>query len=119
MQSKSFYLDTDTWDITLDGNGYMKTSQNPYSIAQDAACAVKVVRGECYFDNTLGLRYYDNLLGQPCSTGTISAALKAEVMKLSTISSAKATLIPDQSTRVTQVYLELVDTNNTTSLVTI
>lgn len=116
MQSKSFYLDPDSWDITLDGSGQMKISNNPYSIAQDVACAVKVIRGECYFDNTLGLRYYDELMGQPCSTGTVTAAIRAEAMKITTVSNASVTIIPDQSTRTSKVYIEITDTNHTSSV---
>lgn len=116
MQSQSFYLGPDSWDLTLDGSGNLKVVANPYSIAQDVACAVKVVKGECYFDNTLGLRYYDKLLGQPCATGTISAAIRAEAMKLSTVISAQVTIIPGQSTRNSQVYLEITDSNHTSSV---
>ncbi|WP_350305432.1 hypothetical protein [Photorhabdus viridis] len=39
MQTRSFLLDTESWDLTLDDSGNIAITDNPYSVAQDVACA--------------------------------------------------------------------------------
>jgi len=115
MQSTSLYLDPDSWDITFDANGSLKTVSNPYSIAQDVACALKTVYGECYFDNTIGVPYYDQLLGRPVTTSAVISKLKSEAERLSTVKSVNVTLVPDRTTRVTKGYITITDTNSESS----
>jgi len=115
MQSTSLYLDPDSWDLTLNANGALKTVSNPYSIAQDVACALKTVLGECYFDNTIGIPYYEQLLGRPVTISTVISKLKTESERLSTVKSANVTLVPDRSTRVTKGYITITDTNSESS----
>jgi hypothetical protein len=38
-------------------------ASNPYSLAQDAASAIKTWSGECYFDTTQGIPYATEILG--------------------------------------------------------
>lgn len=35
MITKSLLLNTDAWDLTLDGSGNLATTPNPYAVAQD------------------------------------------------------------------------------------
>ena len=60
----SLLLDQAQWDIVLDVNGNIALASAPYSIAQDVASAVRTFVGECWYDNSLGLPYWQNILGK-------------------------------------------------------
>lgn len=55
-------LDTATWDLVLDANGNIAVASEPYSLAQDAASAIRTFLGEVYWDTTLGLPYLSQVL---------------------------------------------------------
>jgi hypothetical protein len=115
MQTRSLYLDPNTWDVMLDGNGALKTVTNPYAVAQDVACACKTVLGEVVYDTTLGIPYFDTLLGRPVTTTLLSYWLQKQATRLSYVQSATVTLVPDRSTRNTTGYIIITDTNGTSS----
>lgn len=57
-------LDTTSWDLVLDNNGNLSLTDPDYSIAQDVASAIRTVLGECWYDVTLGLPYFQSILGK-------------------------------------------------------
>jgi hypothetical protein len=56
-------LDVDLWDLTLDAFGNIAVAAAPYAIAQDVASACRVVLGEVYYDDILGVDYFGKLFG--------------------------------------------------------
>jgi hypothetical protein len=50
-------LDRTTWDLVLDASNNIALADEPYSLAQDAASAIKTFLGECYWDTTVGIPY--------------------------------------------------------------
>jgi hypothetical protein len=50
-------LDQVAWDLVLDARGNIAVASNPYSLAQDAASAIRTFVGECYFDTIEGIPY--------------------------------------------------------------
>lgn len=56
---KTVLLDIETWDLVLDVNGNIAVAENPYSLAQDAASSVRTFAGECWYNGTLGVSYFD------------------------------------------------------------
>lgn len=57
-------LDTTTWDLQLDHLGNLSLTDPDYSIAQDVASAIRTFLGECWYGVTLGLPYFQSLLGK-------------------------------------------------------
>jgi hypothetical protein len=57
-------LDVSSWDLCLDAAGNIAMASNPYSIAQDAASAIRTFAGEVWYDTTQGVPYWDQILGQ-------------------------------------------------------
>ncbi len=53
----NFALDTVAWDLTVDTTGNIAVASNPYSMAQDAASAIRTFQGEVYYDTTLGIPF--------------------------------------------------------------
>lgn len=56
-------LDTQAWDLLKDVRGNIAMATNPYSMAQDAASAIKVFQGECFYDVKKGVPYWASILG--------------------------------------------------------
>lgn len=57
-------LDQLAWDLVLDTSGNIAVASNPYSLAQDVGSAIKTFLGEVYYDTTLGVNYFEQVLGQ-------------------------------------------------------
>ena len=57
-------LDQSAWDLVLDINGNIALAGTPYSYAQDVASAVRTFLGECWYDTSLGLPYWQQILGK-------------------------------------------------------
>lgn len=60
---KTVLLDTLAWDLVVDSAGNIAVASNPYSLAQDAASAIKLYRGEAYYNTAIGVAY-DLILGK-------------------------------------------------------
>ena len=63
LNQKTMLLDQSAWDLVLDAQGNIAIAGAPYSVAQDVASAVRTFQGECLFDTTQGLPYWQNILG--------------------------------------------------------
>lgn len=63
MIQKTMLLDRTAWDVVLDAQGNWAIADMPYSLAQDVACAIKTFSGECWYDTTLGIPYWQDILG--------------------------------------------------------
>ena len=79
-------LDRAEWDLVLDAAGNIAVASNPYSLAQDAASAVKTFLGECYWDTTVGVSWFQILGKNPPP-----ALIKAEIERV-------AKTVPDVAT---------------------
>lgn len=61
--ASTLLLDQETWDLTVDAQGNIAVASEPYSLAQDAASAIKTFLGEEYFDTTVGIPYLTQIFG--------------------------------------------------------
>jgi len=57
-------LDTNEWDLVADISGNIAVATDPYSMAQDAASAIRLFKGELYYDTTKGIPYWERILGK-------------------------------------------------------
>lgn len=62
---RTIFLNPSTWDLAKDAAGNIAVADDPYSMAQDAASAIKLVRGEQWYDTTIGIRYSAILSQRP------------------------------------------------------
>lgn len=60
---KTLLLDQSAWDLVVDSAANIAVASDPYSLAQDAASAVKLFHGELYYDTTQGV-VYSTILGK-------------------------------------------------------
>ena len=57
-------LDIVAWDLVVDLKGNIALASDPYSLAQDAASAIRLFQGELWYDTTQGLPYWTEILGR-------------------------------------------------------
>jgi hypothetical protein len=70
-------LDTALWDLVLDANGNIAAAADPYSVVQDVASACKLFQGEYWYDDTIGVPYFQQILAQLPPLALIKAQLAA------------------------------------------
>lgn len=61
---KTVFLNPKTWDLALTSGGNIAVASDPYSKAQDAASAVRLFYGELYYETSIGVPYFQQILGQ-------------------------------------------------------
>jgi hypothetical protein len=84
---QTLLLDTAAWDLVIDLNNNIAMASDPYSLAQDAASAIKLFLGELYYDTTQGVPY-NTILGQLPSLAYLKAQLAAAAMTVPNVSAA-------------------------------
>ena len=85
-------LDRATWDLVLDVDGNIAVASEPYSLAQDAASAIKTFAGEVYFDTTLGVPYLSQIFGKNPPIALMKAQFEAAALTVPDVTSAQCFL---------------------------
>lgn len=62
MGNRTIFVSPSDWNLALDSSGNIATATGPYSLAQDAASAIRTFQGECYYDTSLGVPYWVQIL---------------------------------------------------------
>ena len=81
-------LDRTTWDLVIDADGNIAKASQPYSLAQDAASAIKTFLGEVYFDTTIGIPYLTQIFGKQPSLAYLKAQFVAAALTVPDVASA-------------------------------
>ena len=81
-----------TWDLVLDVDGNIAVASEPYSLAQDAASAIKTFAGEVYFDTTLGVPYLSQIFGKNPPIALMKAQFEAAALTVPDVTSAQCFL---------------------------
>lgn len=68
---------TTGWDIFVDDSGNLAVRTGGDAIAQDVASAVRCFMGECWYDASLGVPYFQQVLGYRVSLQFVKQALVA------------------------------------------
>lgn len=70
---QTLLLDLTTWDLVIDADGNIAVASAPYSLAQDAASAIRLFQGELWYDTTQGVPYFQDILGKTPPPSLIKA----------------------------------------------
>lgn len=81
-------LDRSTWDLCLDSSGNIAMASDPYSLAQDVASAIKLFKGELWYDTTQGVPYWQQILGQAPPVSLMKAKFVAAALTVPEIVAA-------------------------------
>jgi hypothetical protein len=85
-------LDPVTWDLVLDLNGNIARATEPYSLAQDAASAIRTFLGEVYFDTQVGVPYLQEILGKNPPIALLKAQMESAAMTVDGVARAQCFL---------------------------
>jgi hypothetical protein len=92
IEHTTFLLDWFTGDLCLDANGDIAIASAPYAIAQDAATQVSTFSGECWYDTTQGVPYWQQILGKRPPASLIASLFEAQALLVPDIEAAKVTI---------------------------
>lgn len=62
--ASTLLLDIESWDLVVNAANNIAVAGEPYSLAQDAASAIRMWLAEYFWDNTLGVHYLQQIFGQ-------------------------------------------------------
>jgi hypothetical protein len=88
LEMQTLLLNPQTWDLVVDASNNIAVAGNPYSLAQDAASAIKLFLGELYFDTTQGVPYFQQILGKLPNVSLLKAKLAAAALTVPGVVSA-------------------------------
>ncbi len=91
--SDTLLLDTVSWDLVLDVNNNIAVASNPYSLAQDAASAIKTFLGEAYYDTTLGIPFFTQVFGKSPSIPLLQALFNKAAETVPDVASANTAIV--------------------------
>jgi len=112
----SLLLDQGNWDLCLDANGSIAVARPPYSTAQSVSCAIRTVLGECYYDTTLGIPYFGNILGKNPPLTYVISQMEAAALSVPAVVSATCTISSVEGRAVTG-QVEFTDSDGSTQTV--
>ncbi|QTD90835.1 hypothetical protein [Burkholderia anthina] len=82
-------LDQVTWDLCADAYGNIAVAAEPYAIAQDVASAVRTFRGEAWYDTSVGVPYWQDILGKRPPLPLIKKDIVIEAQRMYGVQSAQ------------------------------
>lgn len=113
---RSLLLDRTAVDLVIDAAGNIAVADEPYRIAQDVACAIRLFAGECWYATQNGIPYNTVILGQWPPVSLVKAQLVKAALTVPGVVSATCTLLSlDQRTFTGQVLVT--DTSGATQTV--
>lgn len=107
-------LDQTAWDLVLDAKGNIALASAPYAIAQDVASAVRTFTGECWYDTTKGVPYWQGILGERPSPQFLKNALNNAALAVPDVADAQTILISFTDRELTG-QVQVIDTDGVAS----
>jgi len=86
---RTLLLDTVTWDFVLDASGNWAVADVPYAMAQDAASAIRLFKGELWYNKAKGVPYYEDILGRQPNVALTKARMVDAAKTVPGVVSAK------------------------------
>lgn len=114
---KTLLLDRTTWDLFLDAAGNIAVADVPYAIAQDVASAVKLFRGELWYDTAPGVPYFEQILGYAPPLGVLKAAITEAALTVPEVASVKVFVSAAEGREIIG-QIQVTDTGGTTTVLT-
>ena len=87
--AQTLLLDTGSWDLSVDANSNIAIADPDYSLAQDAASAIKTFLGEMFYDTTVGVPWLTQILGQAPSLSLLKQQLVDAALMVPGVASAQ------------------------------
>lgn len=114
----SLLLDRSVWDVCLDAGGNIAVCSEPYRTAQDAACAIKLFRGELWLNTIPGIPYFEQILGHTPSLPFLKSEFVNAALTVPGVASAKC-FLDGIANRTVTGQVQITDTDGTQSVVSV
>jgi hypothetical protein len=114
INQTTLLLDQSAWDLVLDTNGNIAMAGAPYSVAQDVASAVRTFLGECVFDTSQGLPYWQQILGMYPPKAFMRQAIINVALTVPCVVSAEV-MFTSFANRSLTGQIKIIDTDGTTN----
>lgn len=98
---KTLLLDLTGWDLLADAAGNIAVADVPYATAQDVASAVRTFLAEVWYDTSLGVPYFQQILGHTPPLTVFQELIVQAAMTVPTVASAECTITAFEDRRVT------------------
>lgn len=107
---QTLLLDDENWDLSIDASGNIAVAPDPLSMAQDAASAIRTFAGEVYFDTTIGIPYFSQILGYAPPVSLMKAYFNQAAMQVPGVAAAK-TFITNWQDRIVSGQVQITDSS--------
>ena len=111
-------LDTQRWDVCLDSFGNIALATDPYSAAQDVASAVRTFIGECWYNTSIGVPYYQQILGKFPPLSLVKSLIKSAAMTVPGVTNV-VVYITNLENRNLTGQIQFTDTNVSPSTIVV
>lgn len=111
-------LDRTVWDLVLDAAGNIAMASDPYAVAQDVASAIKLFKGELFYDKAPGVPYWRDILGYRPPLALVREHIQTAALTVPDVAGAVCT-ITSFNDRTLAGYVEITLTDGTTQTVSI
>lgn len=118
-------LDPDTWDLTINAAGNIATAsldapvdadrRAAYALAQDAASAIRTFKGECWYNTTVGVPYWEQILGKTPPLALLKQRFVEAALTVPGVVSAKCFLTYDRVNRTVGGQVQVSDSSGQTA----
>lgn len=111
---KSLLLNPSTWDLTKDASGNIAVADDPYALAQNAASAIRTFLGEVWYNTTIGVPYFQQILGRPPNIPLMKAKFEAAALAVPGVVAATV-FITSITDRNVSGQVQVTSSNGTTT----
>lgn len=112
---KTLLLDTIEWDLVVDAANNIAVASDPYSLAQDAASAIRLYQSELWYNTVPGIPYPGTILGQSPPISLLKEQFNAAALTVPGVVTA-VTFISDITDRNVHGQVQVTDTNGQVSV---
>lgn len=85
-------LDRSAWDLVLDSAGDIAMATPEYALSQDVASAVRLFKGELYYNTAKGVPYFEDILGRLPPQSLLTALLEQAALTVPGVVVARVVL---------------------------
>lgn len=89
---KTLLLAVGDWDLITDTSGNIALASEPYALAQDVASAIRLFRGELWYNVVPGVPYFEEILGQAPPVQVFKEHMIAAALTVPGVVSADCTI---------------------------
>lgn len=112
--ASTLLLDTELWDLAVDTAGNIAVSTEPYSQAQDAASAIRTFSQEVYYDTSIGIPYFTEILGFSPPVSLMKAYFNEAALSVPGVATSQC-FITEFTDRVVRGQVQITNTDGQAS----